>query len=473
MNRALRGWNSAGRSDVGSAYCWVPARADADQLTVAGQERWARHQADRLGVTIATDLVFADTNLTAWANGATPPGWRQMTAAARSGRFGQLFLYRAERLDEVPRAMAELVRIAGDHRIVVHGHPRDLTGAATREAIMAQADAESRRRQVLSVRSRAAGQARAAAGLPHGGGLRPYGYQTQMTAVIEAEAEVVRQVYAAYLAGATRRQIAVGLNQRGVVTAGGSTWTSTGITRLLAAPRYAGLRAAPSRTASSSAGQLLPAAWPACVPVEMWEQVQRHRQEEESARAAARLPQRFYPLTSLVVCARCERTMVGSMVSGYPTYACNSASSLHRGTCSRHIGAEPLEAHVADRAVLLLQSLGAEAAIAAPATASRRAPGGRSPRALHRDISTRPPGALDGVVTGPGAPFAWSRLPRSRQAVVLRYLFVTIRIAASSTGSGVFDPGRIDAIARPIGAATTMTAPGLARPQEASRRLMA
>ncbi len=397
-----------------------------------------------------TDLVFADTSMTAWANGATPLGWRRMIAAARAGHFGQLFLYRAERLDEIPRAMAELVRIASDRRIVVHGHPDDLTDPATRDAIMAKADADSGRRQVLALRSRAAGQARAAAGLPHGGGLRPYGYQPQMAALIEAEAEVVRHVYTAYLAGVTRRQIAVGLNQRGVPTVGGRTWTVTGITRLLAAPRYAGLRAAPSRIAGITDGQLLPAAWPACVPVKMWEQVQRRRLQEECARAATRLPPRFYPLTSLVVCARCERTMAGSMVSAYPTYACSSAGSLRGGTCSRHIGAEPLEAYIADRAVLLLQSLAAEAALAAPATASRRAPDGRPSRALHRDISVRPSGALDGVVTGPGARFAWPRLPKSRQAAVLRYLFITIRIAESSTGAGVFDPGRIDAIARPM-----------------------
>lgn len=470
MNRVPYGWNSAGRLGVGAAYCWVPERADADQLTVAGQERWARQQADGLGVTIATDLVFADTNLTAWANGAMPPGWRQMAAAARSGCFRHLFLYRAERLDEMPRAMAELVRIVGDRRILVHGHPRDLTDAVTREGILARADADSRGREALSLLSRAASQARAVAGRPHGGGLRPYGYQPQMAALIEAEAEVVRQVYAGYLAGATRRQIAMSLNQRSVLTAGGNAWTVTGVTRLLAAPRYAGLRAVSSRTANIAGGQVVTAAWPACVPVEMWEQVQRRRQEDEAARAAGRAAPRFYPLTSLVVCARCERTMVGSMISGYPTYACNSAGSLRGVSCSRHIGADPLEADIAGRAVLLLQSLGAEAALGTPATASRRAPDGRPPRALHRDISKRPPGALDGVVTGPGASFAWSRLPRPRQAVVLRYLFVTIRIAASSTGAGIFDPDRIDAIARPIAAEAITSAPGLTKPEKASCR---
>lgn len=463
---------SVRRLSVGSAYCWVPARVDAEQLTVAGQEHWARRQAVRLGVTIPTDLVFVDASLTAWANGATPPGWRQMIAAARTGRFGQLFLYRAERLEQTPHAMAELVGIAGDCGIVVHGHPRDLADVTTREAILAHAEADSRKRRLLSASSRAASQERAMAGRPHGGGLRPYGYRPQMTAVIETEAEVVRQVYTAYLAGVSCRQIAVDLNQRGVLTAGGSTWAATGVTRLLTAPRYAGLRA-PSGTADPADGELLPAAWPACVPADMWEQVQRRRRDEEAARAASCLPPRFYPLTSLVVCARCERTMVGSMVITYPTYACSAASSLRGGACSRHIGAEPLEAYIADRAVLLLQSLDAEAAFAAPATSARRAPDGRPPRALHRDVSARPPGALDGVVTGPGARFAWSRLPRPRQAAVLRYLFVTIRIAASSTGPGVFDPGRIDAIARPVGGETITPVPALAKPLEASRRLMA
>ena len=435
---------------AGSAYCWVPARADADQLTVAGQERWARQQAARLGLTLATDLVFADTSLTAWANGATPQGWQQMIAAAHAGRFGHVFLYRAERLDAVPHAMAQLLRVAGGRGIIVHGHPRDLTDLAIREAILDQADADSRRRQMLSLSSRAAGQARAAAGRPHGGGLRPYGYQPQMTALIWAEAKVVRYVYAAYLAGVTRRQIAIDLNQRGVLTAGGNAWTLTGVTRLLDAPRYAGLRAAPGHTTGTAGGQLLPAAWPACVPVKMWQQVQRRRQQEDSARAAGHRSPRFYPLTSLVVCARCERPMVGSMKGTYPTYACTSMSYLRRGACYRHIGAEPLEAYIADRAVLLLQSLDVATARSAPVTASRQAPDGRPPRALHHDMSTRPPGALDGVVTGPGARFAWTRLSRSRQAAVLRYLFVTIRIAARSTGAGVFDPGRIDVITRPI-----------------------
>ena len=466
-----RGWSPAARAGVGSTYCWVPARGDADQLTVAGQERWAHQQAARLGVTIATDLVFADTGMTAWANGATPPGWRQMIAAARAGRFCQLFMYRAERLDGVPRAMAELVRIVGDRRIVVHGYPHDLADAVTREAIMARVDADSRRRQVLSLRSRAAGQARAAAGFPHGGGLRAYGYQPRMAALIEAEAEVVRHVYAAYLAGVSCRQIAIGLNQRGVPTAGGHAWTGTGVTRLLAAPRYAGLRAAPSR-AAGLAGALLPAAWPACVPVQLWEEVQSRRREEESARAAPRLPQRFYPLTSLVVCARCERTMVGSIVGAYPTYACNSTGSLLAEPCTRHIGAEPLEAYMADRTVRLLQSLGAQVVLAVPATASRRTPDGRPLRELHRDVSARPLGALDGVVTGPGARFAWSRLPRSRQVAVLRYLFVAIRIDASSTGAGVFDPGRIDAVARPTAAEAITPAPDSRDREEGSRRLM-
>lgn len=453
--------DSGGRSAVGSAYCWVPARADADQLTIAEQEHWARQQAARFGISIATDLVFVDASLTAWANGAIPPGWRQMIAAARAGRFDRLFLYRAERLEQLPRAIAELLRIIARRRIVVHGHPRDLTDAATREAILTQADAESRRRQLLSSSSEAASRARAVAGRPHGGGLRAYGYQPRMAAVIEAEAEIVREVYAAYLAGVTCRGIAVDLNQRGVPTAGASTWTITGITRLLDAPRYAGLRSAPVSTASAGT-RLMPAAWPACVPAAMWEEVRNRRAADESERAACRRQQRFYPLTSLVVCARCERTMVGSMVGAYPTYACSTASALKGGTCSRHIGAEPLESYIADRAVLLLQSLNVAAAQSAPATMSRRPPDGRSPRALHRDVSPRPPGALDGVVAGRGARFAWALLSSTRQAAVLRYLFITIRIAASSTGAGVFDPGRIDAVTRPVADETIMLTPELA-----------
>ncbi|MFC4611942.1 recombinase family protein [Streptomyces maoxianensis] len=64
---------------------------------------------------------------------------------------------------------------------------------------------------------------RAQDGKPHTG-KRRYGYDKSGTAIIPAEAEIVRETFSRYLDGQTTTAIAVDLNRRGESTALGGEW---------------------------------------------------------------------------------------------------------------------------------------------------------------------------------------------------------------------------------------------------------
>jgi hypothetical protein len=227
---------------------------------------------------------------------------------------------------------------------------------------------------------------------------------------------VVRELFTRFIAGESLRSLALDLNDRQILTAYGNRWTVSGVGRLLEAPRYAGLRVLDGTIARAPDGGYVTAGWEPCVSVGDWERAQALRTDRARSRDANRRPRREYPLTSLLRCTRCERHMVGSTIGGYPTYACTSNSSLEAEHCSRHIAAESLEAHVAERAIALLEEL--------------------------------PVPVLDGVPVGPAARFGWARLSAGRRAAVFRHFFASIRIAASSTSRSVFDPSRIELLPR-------------------------
>ncbi|MEY9963513.1 site-specific DNA recombinase [Streptacidiphilus sp. MAP12-16] len=432
----------------GAVYCWAPARHEPLQTTVAEQERLNRQAADALGIEIPTRHVFVDTQLTAWANNATPPAWQQMITSARSGDFRHLFLHRAERLDHLPHALAQLLTTAADHQLILHGHPRDLNDPLVRQAEIDRTQATCATREALAHHARTAHQEAAQAGRAHGGGLRAYGYTSGMTALIDTEAAVVQDIYNQYLAGNTRRAIALDLNHRSIPTATGKAWTVSGITRILDAPRYAGLRVKDGHIVRAASGRPVTAVWAPCVSLDTWQQTRRLRQQESERRSAERRPIRFYPLTGLAWCSRCERAMVGAILGTYPTYVCASASAVTPDRCARRIGAEPLEALVAEEAIRLLQDLDATSLDTSPAITAHPTTG-LGARAAHRTVTIRPADALDGVVTGRGALFGWNRLPPEHKAQVLRYLFTRIHISATTTSRNTFDPNRVQALRRP------------------------
>lgn len=440
---------------VGAVYCCVPYRADTDQTPIDVQERQGREYAASIGLTVPTRLVFVDRLRAVWNPGADRPGWDALLAAIRGGRLNAVVLFRPWTLVRRRAADAvELLLAAQEHAVTLHGIGDHLDLAGPKAVASALEQARRLRRKTASAAQSAREAHRQAAedGRPHGGGRRAFGYQPGMWALIEDEARVVREIYARYLSGDSLRAIAWDLNARGVPTAGGSTWTITGVDRILAAPRYAGLRVFQGTVESD--GDYRYATWEPCVSVEEWQKAQSERQNRVAV-SGGRGPRAAYLLTGLVVCDQCRDHMVGSVVGGYRMYACASMNRAQPGPCNRRIAAKSLEQFVQQAAVEILGRwddvpVGFDLSVTV-----RRGPVGRQGpphwfRNGHGQVDVQGAHVLEGVVTGAEAPDAWKRLPDERKRAVLRFLFASVEIGAKTTSRPVFDTSRINILSNPL-----------------------
>ena len=107
--------------------------------------------------------------------------------------------------------------------------------------------------EIKSERQVLAAQARAKAGKPPLG-TRLTGY-TVSGEIIEAEAAIMRDVFARFHAGDSLRGIAAWLNETGVPTRRGKPWNPSSVRDILTNPRYCGrVDSTATRTAPAATG---------------------------------------------------------------------------------------------------------------------------------------------------------------------------------------------------------------------------
>ncbi|MET7933805.1 recombinase family protein [Streptomyces sp. NPDC005322] len=132
LRRALRARQAAGgqraknhRADwageSAAIYCRISHANDDDQTGVERQESICREVADRLGLVVDEDRVFVDNNRSAWQRKRKRPGWDALLAEAGEGRVRHVLTYHPDRLMRQPRDLEELLQIADDHDITLHG----------------------------------------------------------------------------------------------------------------------------------------------------------------------------------------------------------------------------------------------------------------------------------------------------------------------------------------------------------------
>jgi site-specific DNA recombinase len=132
-----------------------------------------------------------------------------------------------------------------------------------------------------SDRQRRASKQAADAGLPYGGGRRPFGFERDKLTVRQVEADALAQAYRQVLAGMALGAVARRLNEAGFTTTQTtregqpSSWTADSLRAVLLNPRYCGVRA---RTVRPERGRpswevVGPAKWPAIVSPELFEAV--------------------------------------------------------------------------------------------------------------------------------------------------------------------------------------------------------
>jgi DNA invertase Pin-like site-specific DNA recombinase len=144
-----------------------------------------------------------------------------------------------------------------------------------------------------------------------------------------AVAPLVRQGYAAVLAGASLKDVAAIWNDAGALTTTGRRWDTNSVSHFLRHPRNAGLRSH-FVTGTSTRGTLTddivgPGTWPALVEESVWRAAQSVLAGRPSGGRGRRRSVRKHVLTGVLRCGRegCDGRLGGTRTtSGDVSYAC-------------------------------------------------------------------------------------------------------------------------------------------------------
>ncbi|GAA0989188.1 hypothetical protein ENKNEFLB_03195 [Nocardioides aquaticus] len=322
----------------------IYARISSDPgATHAGVERQltdCRKKAEALGWGIGGEYV--DNDLSAYSGKHRPEYARMMTDLA-DGLLDAVVVYNLDRLTRRPSELEtfhDAIQAAGvAHVQFVTGEANMLTddGLLQTRILGAFAAKESAN---ISRRVRRKVEEVAAQGRPHGG-ARPFGYEDDKIGIRETEAGVYRQLVARFLAGESTRSLANWLNDQGIPTVTGKTWTTTTIKGMLINPRYVGLRAHRGTVVGR-------AVWEPLITDEDHRRIlAKFAAKKTSGR---RVPQR-YLLSGMLRCGKCGNTLFSSARTerGKTTrrYVCSSGPD-HGGCGKLTIAAAPVEDLIAN-----------------------------------------------------------------------------------------------------------------------------
>lgn len=258
-----------------------------------------------------------DNNRSAWQRNRKRRGWDEMLEAMGAGKIRHVVVYHPDRLMRQPRDLEELLSIADDKRILLHGEAnrRDLSDPDDRFILRIEVAHACRSSDDTSRRLKDALKDKAREGRPHVRN-RPYGYTSDGRATIEEEAKIVREVYRRYLDGESPNRMAQDLVARGIPTSKGKAWNPENVRHLLSSHFLAGLR-------FHLGEEVAVGTWPAIID----------RGQESGARMG---------------CTNRGR---------YAYYRCTHADNTDQQRCNRSVPAGPLEEFVRDVAIKVLTNL--------------------------------------------------------------------------------------------------------------------
>ncbi|WP_461057024.1 recombinase family protein [Streptomyces pseudoechinosporeus] len=462
-------------------YCRISHTKDEDQTGVDRQERICREIAERLQLRVESAHVYVDNNRSAWQRNRKRPGWEEMLKAMGEGEIRHVIVYHPDRLMRQPKDLEELLSIADDKRVLLHGEAnrRDLSDPDDRFILRIEVAHACRSSDDASRRLKYALKDKAREGNPHVGN-RPYGYTSDGRAIIEEEAKIVREVFRRYLDGESPMHIAQDLTARSILTSKGKTWQPENVRHLLSSNFVAGVRIHQGEEVGVGT-------WPAIIDRGQWDEVQRQKEyRAERSREKQKQPTRRYLLRGVATCA-CGARMGGTNSGRYAYYRCTRADEVGQTKCNRSVVAGPLEAFVRDVAIEVLTKLDTsghepattvrpEADVAADekdraklrelkelwlndddfTTAdfqAMRAPVLKRMKERQRKTVKRPIAVLKGIA-GPDAKANWERLELeedyARMNAIYRFLFAAVVVRPPKRKGRGFDTDRVDIKPNPL-----------------------
>lgn len=315
-------------------------------MGVQRQVEDCRKLADELGWVVAEEYV--DNDISAYS-GKKRPAYEEMLTDLADGRRDGVLVYHADRLTRRPielEQFLEVVTRAGVSNVrFVAGAAVDVANGDGLLVLRMLAAVAANESASKSRRVRRKLDEVAAAGMPHGGFRRPFGFADDKITHNEAEAEVIRTMVARMLAGESARSITSWLIESGVPTVSGKPWSTTTVRAIVTSPRIAGLR--------EHRGEVVgDAVWEPIISVE-----DHHRalaQVESRKHAKKRTPQR-YVLSGLLRCGKCGNRLYSAKRVDSRRYVCASGPD-QRGCGGCSIVAEPVEDLITDAVLYRLDT---------------------------------------------------------------------------------------------------------------------
>lgn len=225
----------------GAIYLRISFDKHSDEAGVQRQQSDALDLAQRESITITSDLVIIDNDITAKGT-RTRPGFERLLSAAESGLVRVIICYKIDRLTRNPRDTGRLLDAGMRHKITVietGGASYQLWTSAGRLPFTILAAAAAFENEVKSERMKRKNQATRAAG-KIAGGRQSFGYTKDMI-IIEDQAEALRFGYKALLDGWSCRAIARRWNDQGIRTSTGVEWGTGKVSAILKNARNAGI----------------------------------------------------------------------------------------------------------------------------------------------------------------------------------------------------------------------------------------
>ena len=340
-------------------YARISSDQDGTALGVARQLEDCRRLAADLGWPVADEYV--DNDISAYS-GKRRPEYQRLLLDISEGHRDAVIVYHSDRLTRRPIELEQFLEVATAanlrHVRFVAGAAVDVTngdGLMILRLLSAVAANES---DTKSRRIRRKMDELAAAGLPHGGSRRPFGYDDDRVTVREQEADVIRSLADRFVSGESLRSLTTWLEASEFQAVGGGVWRSGALRGVLTSARIAGLR--------SHRGQVVgPAKWTPII-------TEQHRDRILSRLAQIttthqRSPRR-YLLSGLLRCGRCGKPLLSSPSGATRRYAC--VSGPDHGGCGRlTVVANPVEELITEAVLFRLDTPELSAALDGSASA--------------------------------------------------------------------------------------------------------
>ncbi|MDD9206914.1 recombinase family protein [Georgenia sp. 10Sc9-8] len=337
-------------------YARISQDRGGEGLGVDRQLQDCREKTARLGWTVADEYV--DNDISAYDRRKKRPAYERMLADIAAGERDAVVVYHIDRLHRAPIELERFVdvcSIAGVKDLKTVSGDYDLgTGDGLLHARLlgivaaAEGDAKSRRGK-RKMREKAEN------GQPHGGGMRPFGFEKDQITHHPEEAAVIREAASRALAGESLTSLVRWLDEADVRTVTGRPWATTTLRQLLTNPRNWGVR-------TYKGAEPVKAVWePIIDPADG----ARLRSVLLDPSRRTNRTARRYLLSGLGRCGRCGEVLVSHPKRGVRKYECRTSAN-HKGCGKISITAELLEEWVVEAVLHALDS---------PAMAQSLAPG--------------------------------------------------------------------------------------------------